>query len=261
MFLARRGALDSAQADALVEHLQSCEACRSAHRAELALDEALAKLPRRAAPPALAARAAQLVERATNAAAPAPAPEPARSVIRSRRPGARVIAVLAACAVVALAVFGGLRVRARDATATFASEAVSDHLRLLYADHGLEVASGGLHRVRPWFEGRLDFAPPLAFEGDDEFPLEGGSVAVFMDRKAAAFVFKRRLHAITLLVFRAEGLPSFDGDVALPRGRASRATVRGFPVLLWRRGDVGYALVSDTAPGELDKLAAKIDQR
>jgi len=129
------------------------------------------------------------------------------------------------------------------------------------ADKPVEIASGGIHQVKPWFAGRLDFAPVMPFAGDDEFPLEGGSVAVFMDRKAAAFVFKRRLHAITLLVFRAEGLPSFDGDVTLPRGRASRATVRGFPVLLWRRGDVGYALVSDTAPAELDKLAVKIDQR
>ena len=61
--------------------------------------------------------------------------------------------------------------------------------------------------MKPWFEGRLDFAPVVAFGGDDDFPLQGGSVAYFVDRKAATFVFKRRLHVVTLFVFRAEGLP------------------------------------------------------
>jgi anti-sigma factor RsiW len=158
----------------------------------------------------------------------------------------------------ALLVFG-LRERSQRAAVALADEAVSDHLRLLYADRGLEVESGGIHQVKPWFAGRLDFAPVLAFDGDDEFPLVGGSVAYFRDRKAAAFAFKHRLHRITLLVFRAEGLsdlPSASAPVGPTRSAHTR--VRGFDVLLWRRDDLGYALVSDMTGNELERLAGKI---
>src|SRR6185312_2399693 len=86
-------------------------------------------------------------------------------------------------------------------------EAVNDHLRVVSSSHPVEIESGGIHQVKPWFTGRLEFAPRVAFSGDDEFSLVGGSVAYFRDRKAAAFIFKRRLHVITLLVFPAEGLP------------------------------------------------------
>jgi anti-sigma factor RsiW len=78
-------------------------------------------------------------------------------------------------------------------------------VRVLYSDHAVEIESGGIHQVKPWFAGRLDFAPSVGFAGDADFPLKGGAVAYFMDRKAATFVFARRLHTITLFVFRADG--------------------------------------------------------
>lgn len=64
-----------------------------------------------------------------------------------------------------------------------------------------------MHQVKPWFEGRLDFAPVVSFLGDQEFPLQGGAVGYFLDRKAAVFIFHRRLDAISLFVFRAGDLP------------------------------------------------------
>ena len=114
--------------------------------------------------------------------------------------------------------------------------------------------------MKPWFTGRLDFAPIVPFAGDDEFPLEGGAVAYFVDRKAATFFFKRRLHAISLFVFRADGL-GWPSMKSAPGGGlvAYDATARGFHVLLWRRGELGYALVSDVEPGELAKLAARLN--
>jgi anti-sigma factor RsiW len=69
---------------------------------------------------------------------------------------------------------------------------------MLYAEQPIEIESGGIHQVKPWFAGRLDFAPRLAFEGDADFSLAGGSVAYFIDRKAAVFILKHRLHVITL---------------------------------------------------------------
>jgi anti-sigma factor RsiW len=139
------------------------------------------------------------------------------------------------------------------------TEAVNDHLRLLASQHPLEVESGGLHQVKPWFGGRLDFAPVVTFEGDADFPLQGGSVGYFRDRKAAVFVYARRLHAISLLVFRADGLAWPSRRPTRIDGReATVTTERGFNVIVWRRGELGYALVSDVDAGELRELAARI---
>jgi anti-sigma factor RsiW len=149
--------------------------------------------------------------------------------------------------------------RARSADDRMVSEAVNDHLRVLYETRPLEIESGGIHQVKPWFEGRLDFAPVVDFAGDDDFPLEGGSIGYFVDRKAATFHFKRRLHEITLFVFRAEGLkwPAW-GERAIGSARGTVAMERGFRVALWRQGDLGYALVSDVNEGDLMTLASRI---
>ncbi len=139
------------------------------------------------------------------------------------------------------------------------AEAVNDHLRLLASQHPLEVESGGIHQVKPWFTGRLDFAPVVSFVGDQEFQLQGGAVGYFLDRKAAVFVYKRRLHTISLLVFRGEGLP-WPSRRLEPIGgiQVYPTVVRGFNVVLWRAGELGYALVSDVDSRELLALAGKI---
>jgi anti-sigma factor RsiW len=139
------------------------------------------------------------------------------------------------------------------------TEAVNDHLRVLYADRPLEIEGKNPAALRTWFGGRLDFAPALDFAGDSEFALEGAAVAYFIDRKAATFVFKRGNQRISALVFRASGLPwALRGDAPLGRISASKARMRGFNVLLFRDADLGYALVSDLGEPELLRLGEKI---
>jgi anti-sigma factor RsiW len=135
--------------------------------------------------------------------------------------------------------------RATDALLT---EAVNDHVRVLQSPLGVE--STGMHDVKPWFTGKLDFAPVVGFMGDAEFPLKGGAVGYYVDRPAAVVIFGRRRHTMSLLVFRAEGLP-------LP-ARVTTSAVRGFNVMLWRDGALGYALVSDVDRAELTALGAKL---
>jgi anti-sigma factor RsiW len=142
------------------------------------------------------------------------------------------------------------------------AEAVNDHLRLLASQHPLDIENGDYHRVKPWFAGRLDFAPEVTFEGDAEFPLKGGAVGYFRDRKAAVFVYARRLHPITLLVFRATGLEWPPRRVSTANGgTVDAADERGFTVLMWRRGELGYALVSDVDARELRELAGRLGAR
>jgi anti-sigma factor RsiW len=228
---ARRGRLGDRESEALSRHLSSCAECRERYRVESALDDALRSVPREAAPSALKARLAG-----------------AREPKRWGRAAGLLALGLALVLVIAL-----YHLQRSRSESTLATEAVSDHLRLLYADRGPEVESGGIHRVKPWFEGKLDFAPVMPFDGDEEFTLTGGSVAYFVDRKAAAFAFKKRAHVVTLLVFRSDGL------AGLPKApNTTRFQVRGFSGLLWQSGDLGYALVSDTAPADLDRLARKV---
>ena len=146
-----------------------------------------------------------------------------------------------------------------NARAGMVAEAVNDHLRLLGSQHPLDVEGGGFHQVKPWFTGRLDFAPAVAFEGDADFPLKGGAIGYFRDRKAAVFVYARRLHPISLLVFRADGLAWPADDLTRIGSTDAHVTAeRGFNVILWRRGEFGYALVSDVNARELEQLAAKL---
>ena len=147
------------------------------------------------------------------------------------------------------------RAASRDASASASMirEAVTNHLRVLSSQRPMEVESSGIHEVKPWFEGRLDFAPVVPFEGDADFPLRGGAVGYFLDRKAAVFVYARRLHPISLFVFRADGLrwPAKDGSTL-------SADERGFNVVMWRRGELGYALVSDVDHRDLASLATRL---
>jgi anti-sigma factor RsiW len=143
--------------------------------------------------------------------------------------------------------------RAASASAGMIREAVTNHLRVLSSQRPLEIESGGIHQVKPWFEGRLDFAPVVPFEGDADFPLRGGAVGYFLDRKAAVFVYAHRLHPISLFVFRADGLPWPTKD-----GHGLSADERGFNLVMWRRGALGYALVSDVDRRDLASLAARL---
>ena len=149
--------------------------------------------------------------------------------------------------------------RASERGSVMVAEAVNDHLRMLSSQHPLDIENGGMHQVKPWFQGRLDFAPVVRFLGDQDFPLQGGAVGYYLDRKAAVFVFHRRLHAVSLFVFRADGLPwPTRGLQRIGPAQAQVSAARGFNLVLWREGELGYALVSDLDMPEVTRLAEKL---
>jgi len=245
----QRGRLRPARRDELRAHLSGCAGCTHEEAAEHALTEVLEqRLPQHAAPAGLKRRLA--------AAWPT---EPDRVSSRWRRWGRPLAPALAVAAVLLIAVPVSYQrgLFSPNAGHAMLAEAVNDHLRILSSQHPLDIESGGMHQVKPWFAGRLDFAPVVAFLGDDEFPLQGGAVGYFLDRKAAVFVFHRRLHVISLIVFRADGLP-WPARAPAPPGQDHATAERGFNVILWRSGELGYALVSDVDPPELTRLAAKL---
>ncbi len=230
-------------------HLEGCTSCARAEQTEHALDELLdQRLPRFAAPPSLNRRLGLLVRR----------PAPARAAPRR---WTRAVAPAAAAALAV--VLGGLLLqrgadRSGDST-RLTSELVNDHLRVLASQHPIEIESGGAHQVKPWFEGKLDFAPVVPAPEGGELTLRGGSVGYVFDRKAAVLVYRLRLHVVTLLGFRADGL-EWPGAAARQRRapQLHERSARGFHVVLWRSGELGYALVSDADPAELGDVAARL---
>jgi anti-sigma factor RsiW len=243
----RRGALTGELRAHVDSHLAGCDSCRSEDAADRELSAALeAHLSKRRAPEDLR----RSIEGRL-------AGEPRRNSGGTRR--TPWLVALIAAVPLAAALLLWVTTSRSDAMVT---EAVNDHLRILYGAHPIEIESGGVHQVKPWFEGRVDFAPTVGFGGDDDFPLQGGAIAYFLDRKAAAYIYKRHLHVITLFVYPAEGLPwstvPTPSSISLGHVRAKELTTRGFHVILWREGDLGYALVSDLDPRELEMLGGRI---
>jgi anti-sigma factor RsiW len=253
----RRGRLEPGLAARVERHLDACTACRGEAAAEDALDVLLReRLPHPAAPAGLRRRL-----EAEAAASASPGWGPASG--RWSRVAVPALAALAAGLILAVPLagllverqVGGAWTSADRGAARLEDEAISDHLRVLVSQQPVEIASGGPHQVKPWFEGRLDFAPMVPLPPTPDLALRGGAVGWVLDRPAAVLQYRLRLHAVTLLAFRAEGL----AGLAEPRpGQAAEvrlATRRGFGVALWRSGEIGYALVSDIPALELHTLA------
>jgi anti-sigma factor RsiW len=248
----QRGRLPVAAQRALHAHLEQCADCGQADAVERELTSVL----ERTAPQYPASLA---LKRRIAAAWLPPAVE--RSWTRRWRPMLMPALAVAATLLVAIPTVYYDRAASREARVggLMVAEAVNDHLRVVTSQHPLDIESGGIHQVKPWFDGRLDFAPVVPFEGDDDFVLKGGAVGYFLDRKAAVLVYTRRLHPITLLVFRADGLgwpPR--GFARAGVADASTTVERGFNVIMWQRAGLGYALVSDLNNAELRELAAKL---
>jgi len=254
------GRLDAGQTIAVARHIEGCDACGHAAAVEAELTFALRRVPRYRAPETLRPRLEALVAAASaSRAEAAAAPSRRRGIRLSKWAGPFVSACAAAALVVVVSLTTAPR-PASDGSGDLLAEAVNDHLRVINSSHPVEIESGGIHQVKPWFTGRLEFGARVAFSGDGDFPLVGGSVGNVWDRKAAVFVFMRRLHTVTLLVFPPDDLAwPTEGLTRLGRLAVSEHTSRGFEVLFWRDGGLGYALVSDVSKGELEQLASRIN--
>ena len=125
--------------------------------------------------------------------------------------------------------------------------ALSAHMRSLLQETPTQVASSDRHTVRPWFAGRLEFAPTVQDLAAQGFPLQGARLDVIGDKRAAALVYKRRLHVINVFVWPADGAPESG-----PRSSSQK----GYNLLAWTRAGMQYMAVSDLNAAELKELQA-----
>ena len=130
-----------------------------------------------------------------------------------------------------------------------ADEVVSAHIRSLQAEHLIDVATSDQHTVKPWFNGRLDIAPPVVDLTPQDFKLVGGRLDYIKGETAASIVYQRRKHIINLFV-----VPRLSGSQAAARAN----NVQGYNCREWSEGDLTMWAVSDIGAGELDEFRQDI---
>lgn len=130
------------------------------------------------------------------------------------------------------------------------SDVVSAHLRSLQAGHLTDVLSTDQHTVKPWFNGRLDVAPPVVDITAQGFTLIGGRLDYIDGRTIGAIVYRRRIHVINLFVTQSTN----------PEPRVAKMeTVQGFNIRHWSERGLNYWAVSDLNADELADFGSKFE--
>ncbi|SMG25227.1 anti-sigma factor family protein [Paraburkholderia susongensis] len=166
---------------------------------------------------------------------------------------ALVIALCAAAAVLTLSLH-------RPAEfAPFVDELVESHVRAQVSGRDIDVISTDQHTVKPWFNGRLDYSPPVEDLAASGFALEGGRLDYLAHQRVAVLVYRYRKHVIDVYVFPQ----SASGGSA--RGIDGAAPVSfdhdGYSIAHWDAAGMTWWAITDAAPDALSGLEAALRAR
>jgi anti-sigma factor RsiW len=133
-----------------------------------------------------------------------------------------------------------------------AQEIVSDHVRSLQMPgHLTDVLSSDQHTVKPWFDGKVDFAPPVKDFASQDFRLYGGRLEYLNNRTVATLIYQRRLHYINLYIWPAEQA-GVTGEITTQR--------QGYNLAHWTSSGMNYWAISDLNRVELQEFARLVQQ-
>ncbi|MFO1351962.1 MAG: anti-sigma factor [Gammaproteobacteria bacterium] len=225
--------LDIAHAAQIGGHLQGCPACQRLYAGHHALRSAL-----------------------RGQADYYPAPQDLRANLRAlirktHKPAIRWTLSLNAASlgaafglVAALTCGLTLYVAGPGASEQLTHEIIANHVRSLMVDHLTDVVSSDRHTVKPWFNGRLDFSPPVSDLAAQGFTLVGGRLDYLDKQPVAALVYRHRQHLINLFLRPAGASP----------GAAEVASNQGYQVIYRIQDGMAYWAVSDLNRAELDEF-------
>lgn len=230
------GELDAANSLAIEAHLRGCAGCSEeleridAVRARIAASDLAYR-----APDALRAR----IEAALDAEmAPMPTAANDTAAPGRFRFAAGALTGLAAGVALMLAIPMVTQPSVQD-------QLVASHVRSLLAGHLTDVPTSDRHTVKPWFNGKIDYAPPVPELSEEGFPLAGGRLDYVDGRVVAAIVYHRRLHSINLFVRPA-------GRLSPPA--AVTTHTEGYNLVHWSAGGLDFWAVSDLNTKELQQF-------
>jgi mycothiol system anti-sigma-R factor len=234
------GELDAAGMATFERHLETCADCAAALEAEEGLRRSLQQAE-------LYERAPEPLRRKVRIAT---APTPARA---SAHPGAwRWLAVAAA---LIIAILWGSRsffpIIKSPQQAAWTTTLLDAHLRSLQPGHLTDVESTDQHTVKPWFDGKLDIAPPVRDFATDGFPLVGGRLDVIEGRTVAALVYGRRKHMVNVFVWKSQDTVPYSDS----------GERQGYHWVSWQKDGFTFCAVSDVSLPELQQLKTLFFQR
>jgi len=217
-------------------HLEECQACAAWLEEQRAVKRAVAQqAPYYSAPADLRLHVLQAARHFQTSE---------RTGLFSWRPGSWV-ALAAAAAVVMAVIWRVAPSPLRPAAGSVESQVVASHIRSLMANHLMDVPSSDHHTVKPWFTGKIDFAPDVPDLSANGFTLVGGRLDYVDGRPVAALVYRRRQHTINLFTW-----PSKSAD------QSPRPDTRdGFHVIHWTHTGMEWWAVSDLNAEELLEIA------
>jgi len=158
----------------------------------------------------------------------------------------RWLALAASLALVAVGGTVGYQLAERRAgEGALTDQVLASHVRSLMPGHLTDVVSSDQHTVKPWFNGKLDYSPPVPDFTTQGFPLRGGRLDYVGGRPVAALVYGRRQHVINVLLWPA---------IAAAEGPSVR-TRQGYHLLHWTAGDYTWWVASDLGLSELQEFA------
>ena len=223
------GELDAVRAAEFEHHLEGCAECQASL-------EKLESLRHRM-------QAAQIYETASPHLRRQVVNQLSRQERRQSSPRWFVVPVFAALVIGAVFWLALYLVEPHTHSAQVAVELIDAHVRSLQPGHLTDVQSTDQHTVKPWFDGKLDFIPPVVDYTEQGFPLVGGRLDVADGRTVAALVYGRRKHFISLYAW-PDKMSAFN----------SSGSSHGYNWLMWSAGDMKLCLVSDASAADLREL-------
>jgi anti-sigma factor RsiW len=244
------GELDLVRSLEIERHLETCPDCAQVCKNLRTIQSALHSASfYRTAPPGLSARVRSAVHRETR---------PRFFVPRLTR---TVLSLAAAAAVLVFAIWFLPRIVPTSGNDTIDREIIAAHVRSLMVNHLADVVSTDRHTVKPWFNGKLDFSPPVMDLKDQGFPLIGGRLDYLDGRPVAALVYRRQKHTINLFIWPESGSHETQPEAGLNDKAAvhpRELSRQGYQIDSWNQAGMHFWAVSDLNAAELQEFARRI---
>jgi anti-sigma factor RsiW len=228
--------LDAGHARDVEAHLEGCPHCAAQFRAQREMQQAMSAAQLRYTMP-------MYLRQRIEAALPSAAPRVAnrRSVLKGFAMGTALSTAVAASLFVA--------VIRTDQDQRLLGDVVTAHVRSLQGEHLTDVQTSDQHTVKPWFNGKVDVAPPVLDLTAQGFTLLGGRLDYIDGRAVASIVYRRRTHVINLFVTQGDGS-------AEP---GANATMQGFNIRHWTAPGLAFFAISDINAQELQEFVDKFN--
>ena len=231
------GELDLVRNLEIEQHLQECSTCAQIYKNRQALQAVMqADALYQKAPAHLQKRIQSSLRRANR-------PRPVLRITPFRL--LNIAAVLLVAFATAWILINSLS--ASSVNESLVQGVLSSHIRSLMVSHLVDVTSTDQHTVKPWFDGKLDYSPPVVDLAQQGFPLVGGRLDYLDDRSVAALVYKRRSHFINLFIWPSTSTFAADDKVTV-------VTRQGYHLITWTKSGMTYWAVSDLEESELQEF-------